>query len=137
MRIKETRDVAHMIERFEAQEGGGSVPDMLELNTTLSGTWPVTATIEDEEDIAKLNAIASAYGTEGKLPPLYYKSESVEEGDSSCLILNLSEIEVNTESSYILYTRTFLSLDVAKNELLALIKEGDTWTATLTDGAEE
>ena len=83
MRIKETRDVAHMIERVEAQGGsvdiateinasstneeaagakavydfvGASVPNMLELNVEFSGSLPATVTIEDEGDIAKLEA---------------------------------------------------------------------------------
>lgn len=138
MRLKDTKTVKAMIDRMNAQGGtevvanpelagdeaaltglevagtkykveGDGTPSVLELNVDLSGTLPVGATVEDEEDIAKLEAIKTAFLTDGTLPPTYYKIEETEEGYRGNNLFSLSQADVDaadTDYARFLYGRT-------------------------------
>lgn len=134
MRLKDTKTVKAMIDRMNAQGGtevvanpelvgdeaeltglevagtkykveGSGVPSMLELNTVLTGTLPIDETIEDAEDIAKLEAIKTDFTQNQKMPPLFFKAGAFNSSeDASFKVAPLSEVDWNSGE----YTMTYV-----------------------------
>ena len=163
MRIKEVRDVAAMIKRLKAE--GGSTPlateinasstnddaagakavydfvnegkqsNMWQVHTTFEGELPIELSIENEEDLANLNAFEEAFLADGSLPPLFMKGGSFGEEEKIWSIFTLSQIEANPEFTYICYSSANRIVGGVDVSYIAFGKEtGGSWVGMYSDG---
>lgn len=118
MRPKETREVVDMIKRIENGGGGGGGEtniEILKLNTALEGTYPIEVTVEDEEDIEKLNAIMNSFVQSQQMPPLFFERAAFNSSEDAFVsVAPLAEIDLNNGVfmlSYVCCTNQYMPID--------------------------